>query len=267
MTAEQQALADAIRRVLEADPQVHAAWLGGSLGRGVGDAFSDVDVLVLAAPGEASPMGRRYAERVGEIAEPVLVMVLYGGRVVSVVTADWGRFDLSFVEPAELGGYHAARLIELFNRGELGPPDRAPEPYAATPASVRAIVEEFLRVLGLLVVAEGRGEWIVALSGVEILRQLDLDLMLEENGVGPADRGGALKRNPFLSPEQRAELAALSPVVATREGILAANAEHAAIFLPRARRLAAEIGMDWPTALETATAAHLQRNLDFTIPG
>ena len=263
MTTEQQALAEAIRHVLEADPEVQAAWLAGSLGRDAGDAFSDVDVLVLAPPGEASAMGRRYAENVAGIAEPVLVMLLYGGRVVSVVTADWARFDLSFVEPAELGGYHAPRLTRLFNRGDLSPPDRQPEPYAATPASVRPVIEEFLRVLGLLVVAEGRGEWVVALSGVEILRQLSLDLMLEENGVAPADRGGVKRRNPFLTAAQRAELEALLPVAANRDSVRAANVQLAELFLPRARRLADRVGLAWPAPFEAATRRYLRDQIGF----
>jgi predicted nucleotidyltransferase len=265
MTPEQQALVDALRKVLEADPQVEAAWLSGSLGRGGGDAFSDVDVLVLAPPGEAAAMGQRYATEVAAIAPPVLVNVLYGGRVVSVVTAAWERFDLSFVEPAELGGYHAPRLTLLFNHGDLNPPDQLPEPYAASPGSVRPIIEEFLRVLGLLVVAEGREEWVVALSGLDILRQLTLDLMLEENGVAPADRGGVKRRNPFLTPAQRGELEGLTPVAPNRDSVRAANVEIAGLFLPRARRLADSVGLAWPAALEEATRRYLRERIGLEI--
>jgi hypothetical protein len=265
MTPEQQALVDAARKVLEADPQVQAAWLTGSLGRDGGDAFSDVDVLVLAPGGEAAAMGQRYAKGVAAIAPPVLVNVLYGGRVVSVVTSDWARFDLSFVEPGELGRYHPPRLKLLFNRGDLGPPDETSEPYAASAASVRLIIEEFLRVLGLLVVAEGREEWIVALSGLDILRQLTLDLMLEENGVAPADRGGVKRRNPFLTPAQRGELEGLAPAAANRDSLRAANVEIAGLFLPRARRLADRVGLAWPAALEEATRRFLRERIGLEI--
>jgi predicted nucleotidyltransferase len=264
MTEDQQVLLDAIVTVLQHDAAIDAAWLTGSLGAGGGDRFSDVDVLVLTA--DAAAAVARYAADLSAIAPTVLVNVIYG-RVVNAVTEDWRRFDLSFVQPAELGRYNAARLRPLFNRTGAEPPSTPVGGYRTRPQDLAALVKEFYRVLGLSVVCLGREEYVVCAMGVGLLRDMIVNLMLEENGVGPADRGGALKRNPFLSPEQRSELASLSPVVATREGILAANAEHAAIFLPRARRLAAEIGMDWPTALETATAAHLQRNLDFTIPG
>ena len=39
-------LVERAQRVLEADERVKAAWLSGSLGRGVADAYSDVDLLV-----------------------------------------------------------------------------------------------------------------------------------------------------------------------------------------------------------------------------
>jgi hypothetical protein len=40
----------------------------------------------------------------------------------------------------------------------------------------------------------------------------------------------------------------------------------AAIFLPRARRLASKIGMPWPTDFEEATRRHLRLRLQFEIP-
>jgi hypothetical protein len=264
-TAEQRDLVDAIRGVLEADTAIEAAWLGRSLGRGAGDEFSDVDVMALVAEGPAFAVGQRYASEVGRIAEPVLVNTLYGGRVVNVVTDDWRRFDLSFIEAAELGRFDAARLVPLFNRGDRGPPRADPEAYRPTPETVLALVNEFLRVLGLLVGAVGREEWLLSLSGLDILRRLTIDLMLEENGVGQAERGGALRRNPLLTPEQLLQLASLSPAVADRAGVIAANAEVAAIFLPRARRLAAEIGATWPTAFEAATRRHLQERVGLAI--
>lgn len=265
ITAEQQALVGAVHAVLERDGAIEAAWLAGSLGRGGGDAFSDVDVLVLTGAGAATETGRRYARDIGAIATPALVNALYGGRVVSVVTVDWRRFDLSFVEPAELGRYDDAQLTPLFNRGENRPPRGEAKPYRTTPEVVLPLVKEYLRVLGLLVVAVGREEWLLALSGLDILRRLTIDLMLEENGVSPAERGGAQRRNPFLTADQRRALEGLSPVAATRDSVIAANVELARVFLPLARRLGGRIGMEWPGALEEATKRHLRERLNLEI--
>lgn len=265
LTREQQDLVDAIGRALGADPQIEAAWLGGSLGRGAGDAFSDVDVVALVRQGSAAEVGLRYVRDAATIAEPVLVTPLFGGRVVSVVTADWRRFDVSFIEASELGRFDAANLISLFNKGDRAPPRAESVAYQASPDAVLRLVNEFLRVLGLLVVAAGREEWLLAVSGTDILRRLTIDLMLEENRVGPVQRGGALRRNPLLTAEQRQALEGLSPIAANRRSVTAVNLELAAIFLPRARRLSDEIGGAWPSAFEAATRRHLRERLGLII--
>jgi predicted nucleotidyltransferase len=265
MTTEQRELVDAITRALAADHDIEGAWLAGSLGAGKGDVFSDVDVLVLAPAGKAGAVSSRVSRDIATIAEPALVNPLYGGRVLNVVTADWRRFDLHFVEPGDLGRFDAARLVLLFNKGEHVPPRVRTDPYQSTPETVLKLVNEFLRILGLLVVAIGREEYVLGLTGVDHLRRLTVDLMLEENGVGPIERGGALHRNPLLTPDQRREFEALKPVVADRPGIIAAHAELAAIFLTRARRLAMRTPMTWPSAFEEATRRHLQERLGLTI--
>jgi len=89
--------------------------------------------------------------------------------------------------------------------------------------------------------------------------------MLEENGIAPSKRGGALRRRPFLSANQLADLAAIPPQRATRAGVIEPNMAITAIFLPRARRLADRIGAEWPTALEDATRRHLKLRLQLDI--
>lgn len=211
-------------------------------------------------------LSARVAAALARSVEPVLLNRLYGGLVLNVVTADWDRFDVSFVEPSGLARHHAAWLTPLFNHGGHAAPPGAPPPYRTTPAAVLALVNEFLRLTGLLVVGVGRREWMLGLTGADLLRRLTLDLMLEENGVGPAQRGGALRRDAFLTDDQRRDLAGLSPVRADREGIIAANAEVAAIFLPRARRLASVTGAVWPEAFEAATRRHLRNGVGLELP-
>ncbi len=264
-TAEQQTLIDALRRLAGAEASVEAAWVAGSLGKGGGDEYSDVDLLLLAADGASAAVSASLASKLEAVARPVLVNRLFGGRVLSVVTDDWQRFDLSFIEGPDLERYNATELTELFNRGGRNPPFKPETAYEPTPERLLPLVQEFLRVLGLLVGAMGREEYELSLNGVDLLRRMTMDLMLEENGVGPAQRGGALRRNPFLTAEQRAALTAIPPVWADREALLAANRALAAIFLPRARRLADRIGMVWPTALEDATRRNLQLKLDLDI--
>src|SRR6185312_14118280 len=99
---------------------------------------------------------------------------------------------------------------------------------------------------------------VVALSGIELLRRMTVDLMLEENGIGQTQRGGALRLNPFLTSEQTELLQSLPAVAAERDSLLRCQKAIANIFVSRAKALAARIGMKWPTALEDASRAHLK---------
>jgi predicted nucleotidyltransferase len=260
-TAEQRQLIDTLSGLLLSEAQVEALWLAGSLGKREGDEYSDVDLLVMAADGGASELSQRLTGRLSEVVEPVLVNRLYGGRVLNVVTDDWRRFDLSFIEPADLVRYDAMSLTPLFNRSGRSPPSAPSVAYQTPPERVVELANEFLRVVGLSVGALGRQEHQLALTGIDILRRLTLDLMLEENDVSPAARGGALRRNPFLTDDQRAELAALPPLSADDGSVIASNRAFARIFLPRAKRLASRVGAPWPGAFEAATRRHLKSRL------
>jgi predicted nucleotidyltransferase len=261
MTPEQQSLVDRISAVLGRDARIEAAWLAGSLGRDEGDAFSDVDVVVLCPDGLAIEIAA--APGLLDFAQPVLVNALYGGRILNVITPDWQRFDLVFVEASDLARYNANDLKPLFNRTGGEPPRTESAPHQTTPDGLAKLVQEFFRVLSLGPLGIGREEYIVALSGIELLRRMTVDLMLEENGVGRHQRGGALRLNPFLTSEQIKLLQSLPAVAAERESLLRCQKAIAGIFVPRAKALAARIGMEWPSALEAASRAHLKSQLDF----
>jgi predicted nucleotidyltransferase len=265
ITVEQHQLIDQVARLLEREANVEAVWLAGSLGAGRGDEFSDVDLVALAKDGLVGEVSARLATIIAGAVQPVLLNSLFGGRVLNVITPDWRRFDLSIIQREELARFDAREVKAVFNKGE-SEPRTLPQPgYRASPETVLKIVDEFLRVLGLAHVAVGRREWEVALSGIELLRRLTFDLMLEENAVHPAKRGGALYRNPLLTDEQRAEFASLPAAGPGRASIIQGNEAIARIFLPRAKRLAADIGMTWPAAFEEATRRKLLQSLSMRI--
>lgn len=263
MTPEQQSLVDAISAVLQGEPRIEAAWLAGSLGRNAGDEFSDVDVVVLCPDGTANEIAAKPG--LLNFAKPVLINTLFGGRIVNAITPDWQRFDLVFAEASDLSRYNANDLKPLFNRTGKEPPRCAPVSRPSTPEGLAKLVQEFYRVMTLAPLGIGRKEYIVALSGIELLRRMTVDLMLEENGVGQNQRGGALRLNPFLTSEQIQSLQSLPAVAAERDSLLRCQKAIANIFLPRAKALAARIGMEWPSALEDASRAHLKSQLDLEI--
>ena len=259
-TPAQQSLIDAIVRVLSADGRIESAWLTGSLGKGAGDEFSDVDVTVVAPDGVFEETLRSYSNNTSAIAPVVFSQVVHV-RIVNCVTRDWERFDLTFVKPAEYAVMPLAAARPLFNRGTPERTFPVPPPYKITAARVLQLTNEFIRVLGLTPVGIGRGEFLTMQDGTGLLRRMTLDLMMESNGIGPAARGGALHLNQFLTGEQRGALEAVPPVGAAPESVLAAGTALARIFLPLAKKLAAETGAHWPSSFEDATRAHLARTL------
>jgi predicted nucleotidyltransferase len=265
LTPQQTALLRQVLPLLEREQQIEAAWLAGSLGRGSGDEVSDVDLLALCSPGTRGKVSQALASALEEEMEPLLLNVLFGGAVINVVAEEWQRFDVSLVEANDLARYDPTRLTELFNRTDAKPSGRTPDTYEPGAQSLLAIVQEFLRVIGLASVGITRGDMVLMISGVEHLRRLTTDLMLEESRVGPWDRGGALSRKALLTPSQYGELEGLPPLSAEPSSIKANNEAFAGIFLPRAKRLCAEVGVQWPARLESATRAHLAQTIDFKI--
>ncbi|MES2340557.1 MAG: hypothetical protein V4597_02680 [Pseudomonadota bacterium] len=263
MTEAQAALAGLVAAALGADPRIRSVWLSGSLGRDGGDAWSDVDLVAEVAEADRAACLAEYRQGRPDMPPMVLAKALYG-RILTAITPDWERFDISFVSPAELAVLDGAALKPL-----RGDPAARPASHVAGPDNragerVAALVTEFLRVLGLLPVAAGRGEWLVAQQGDELLRRILIDLMVEENGVTPSARGGAKKLNPFLTPEQRQVLEALMPPAPQRNAVIAASADLARLFLARSRPLADRLGTPWPHAFEQATRRHLETTLAFS---
>jgi predicted nucleotidyltransferase len=231
---------------LRADERIVAAWLGGSMAAGTADAYSDVDLRIAVAddafdafvadwpslPDRLAPTVMR--RRIGTPESPIVI----------AITPEWLRFDVAIARaaaPARAGDR------PLFDRRATSPteaPTARPEPASRLPG----LVEEFLRVLGLLRVVHGRGELVLMAHGAGMLRWSLVELFLIENG---AQRGGMLHLNPYLTAGQRTLLDALPTTP------LELNVALAREFLPRARGLMGRLGQPYPAEFERATLAYL----------
>jgi predicted nucleotidyltransferase len=262
-TAEGQTDRDALlvrlTAALRADERIRAAWLTGSLGRGAGDRYSDLDVLVAVADADRPGLLDDWSGLADSVASIVHTQRL-GTAVVNHITDGWLRFDASFVDPGDLSERSADGLLPLFDRDDLatrlGGPASSAGPSAAT---VGRLTREFLRILGLLPVVLGRDEYVVGASGAGLARTLLIQLMVEE--VAAPDPGGALHLRGLLPPDRLAQLAALPPIAATRESVLAVHLAVADLFLPLARTLADRSGTPWPAEMLAALREHLDREL------
>ncbi|MBC7166519.1 hypothetical protein [Phenylobacterium sp.] len=264
MTPAQSALLGELCLVLRDDPRIGSAWLTGSLAAGRGDPWSDIDITLVVQGDLISGLLTDLMREDGPLPATALRLSQFG-RLVNGTTPDLQRFDLLLSTPEEFARQDAARVRRLFGDPDHAPPPQAPKADAAAAAAaarrIEGLVTEFLRILSLAPVAIGRQEWIVMQDGVAHLRRLLIELMLEENGIGPGERGGAKKLNPFLTADQRQELEALVPPRAVRAELLAANRDLRDRFLPRARRLAAARGATWPAAWEDTVRDSLARRL------
>jgi hypothetical protein len=261
-TPEQTAMIERLRDVLAEDERIVSAWLSGSLGRGAGDAWSDVDVTCVVEEDDIAPCVAEYGGRRNPVG-PTANQTVVHGRVAANISADWMRYDLLFLTPQEFRQQDPVRLTPLVRGAK--PPTGVTRENVMDGARIAATATEFIRIIGLCPVAVGRREWISGVEGVALLRKMTIDLMIEANGLGH-ERGGVKRLNPFLTPEQRTALETSLAVEANRESLLGTTMALARLFFPLARRLVAERGGDWPQAFEDATWAWLQRELGVDPP-
>ena len=76
----------------------------------------------------------------------------------------------------------------------------------------------------------------------------------------PPEAHGALHLGRLPSPEDMATLAALPPVRSDRLDV-EAHLATARAFIPRAQRMARDLGLPWPHAFAAATARHLEAEM------
>ncbi len=261
----QRALLERIVAVVSADDRVEQAWLSGSFGRGVGDAWSDIDITAVVEEEDLAHCVAEYGGARNPVGQTVILNTLYG-RVVSAVTPEWERYDIVFVTTQEFRGHDKAALLPLrmASLDAPAPPPRPPRPYQPSADALADLAREFLRILGLLPVAMGREEWLASQEGVGLLRKALIEMMIEANGIGRSQRGGAKRLNPYLTPDQRAAVEAMPSPGANRAELIAANLALAALFLPLARDTLAKAGAPWPQALEDATRRRLEETLKLT---
>lgn len=247
-------------------PSVRAFFLSGSYGSGLQDAQSDIDFVLVTPDGasdEIAGLWRDAVARTGDI-------VLWWDRkvvpvLINAVTGDWLRIDVLLLKPDQLGAQTQDRVKVLFDHdGIFDTLRETAPPVPVRPAHVLYQIEEFIRILGLMSVAVGRGDHVNGVTGLLHLRRLLTDLLIAETDV--PNRGGALHLNRLITQEQIGLLAALPVPEATRESVISAHLAYARAYLPRARRLAREWDVAWPEAFETATWAHLGRTLDIARP-
>jgi len=255
-------LIDRIATAVEPDQRIRALFLAGSLGSGTADRFSDVDLLAIAARESHEPLAEAWRELLGRI-----VPVVYFNRlpapvpILNAISSGWLRCDLLIADRSELARRSRDSLRVLIDRDQLYAELTAQLPPQPSRERVTFLIQEFIRVLGLMPVAIGRGEYVLGVIGGGLLRQHLLSLLLE---TAPK-RGGMLRLSGQISDADLTMLRELPIAAPTRQSVIDANLACAREFLPRAKQLAKTLGIPWPEEFEAATARHLQQELEIEI--
>jgi hypothetical protein len=255
--------ADALR----ADDRVRALWLTGSLAAGTGDAWSDVD-LRAAIRGDAFAALRDGTWRWRDLVESV-APVVWARRwpgppdelILGAITKEYVRFDLVAQSAADLRPRHLTAARALFDTDGLA--ERVPltVPAARDPlAALPEVVEEFIRLVGMLPIVVGRDDVPMGMEGQMSLHSLLIALLLMEAGIDRMTTGKRHVAAP-LDDAQRAVLASVPTLSPTMASVVEGRLAYARIFLPRAHRLMPAHGLAYPQAFEDATRAHLVATL------
>lgn len=256
--------AKAIQSITDATievPGIRALFLSGSYGNGLADAYSDIDFVLVANEGATDAVAKCWREAVEQTGD----IVLWWDRttvpvLINAITEDWTRTDVIILKPEQMGAQIQSNLKPLFDHDNFydGLAETAKNTGPNLPKAKRQL-EEFIRILGLLHLAAGREEYINGVLGVFHLRNHLVELMIEETNA--PNRGGILHLNRLITDEQKAVLTSLPPAIPNREAMISAHLAYAKAYLPRARKRAQQIGVEWPERFEAVTWEKLRETL------
>jgi len=262
MPAEYRALLVAVRDVLERDSRFLALFLGGSVGRGVADAGSDLDLLVTVSDADFDTVAGEVVGILRDAVDPVITLAITGMPGSSAYTTRQGlRVDVVLERLGDIDRPAFRRRVTVFDHGDvralISPAVDANA--GPDPASLAVIVVEFLRQQAIFPAAVvGRADWLLGQEGVHNARVTLYQLFVETNQPLPAM--GVKQWSSKLTPAQRSLLETLEPPTAGRESVLSAMVAVRASFRTSGRTAAVAAGLVWPTEVDDAVTAFWRRN-------
>jgi hypothetical protein len=261
-----------VLRAAESDDRIRAVWLSGSIGRGVADAGSDLDVAIAVAPGEFDAFAMAWRDWLAGVTPTVFARELprLPGSFYSV-TPDCLRLDVvaeraGSARPADL----ARRLLVLDKDGfaaeaassAAGGPE-GPEAVGPDGGRLAQLVAEFLRQMAIFPAAVvARQDWLLGVVGVQGAQLLLYELFVETNQ--PLPPMGVKQWSAKLTPRQRQICASLAAPTASRNDVLDAMRAAAATFRREAMAVLAAHEVPWPAEFDAAVGRFWQAGLGWT---
>jgi hypothetical protein len=237
------------RKVLEADERVLSVDIGGSVGAGTADAWSDLDLQVVVAPEHHEAFLAEWPRWLAEITPTVFARTPIAPFIINTVTDDGLTLDIvvyngsvfTFTPPTD----YAVGMLSSTR-------------YADVSAALEYAVAEQLRgMAGPFVSMVQREEHLRHLTGVPHLLGLLTVVFLAELNAPPP---GKLWNETFTA-EQLAAVAAIPPASATYDGVVGFGMGVAELLLTRARPLFVQFGLEWPSDLARVAATRVRETL------
>lgn len=258
------AFAEHAAATLQDDERARILWLTGSLASGTADAQSDVDLRVAVRTEDFASVGQWWQDLIDQIAPTVWKRRWPGPPdeiILSAITPGYLRFDVVIQSEGDKKPRSLEAAQVLFDKDGLADQFTLTAPSSHHPlARLSFVVEEGIRLLGMLPIVVERDDVPMGMEGQLALHSLLISLLLMENGI---DRMSMGKRHvvAFLNAEQRAVLADVPSLAPTMASVIEGRVAYGRLFLPRARRLMEANGLAYPEAFEAATRRSLQETL------
>ena len=248
------ALLARVAGALEEDPEVRAVWLSGSVGRGVADGGSDLDLVVTVT--DPAPFREPAA---WAVVDPVITIPIAGGQGFAFTTRAGLRLDVVLETPDEVGSSPYRYRVRVFDRGTTVPPRPGSAERGPDVDRMQAVVTEVLRQSAIFPAAVVvREDWLLGRVAVSAYHQLLYDLFVESNQ--PLPPMGVKQWSSRLTAEQCALLAGLPAPSVDRDSVVAAmNAVREAIR-SHGRAALEGAGGTWPTEVDDAVSAYWRRH-------
>lgn len=244
------------------DSRVRAAWLEGSLGKGIADRWSDVDAHLLVEPGTLDEFREGVRAWLETIRPLVLFRLMFNGQMVNAMTDEALRLDV-WLHAGDRAPVVEGQAQVLYAQGDVlawrpNPGEVLSQQAAA--AELERAIPEFWRCIAMLPVAIGRNEKIVGAAGCFLILLLLTDVLSVQSGRRK-DRG-VKAINGFLPPEYHR---LVEDAVYLKELTLIELARFqlrlAAVMQAHGPAICARWQVEYPHALEDAVLRYISAEL------
>lgn len=241
-------LFERVNEVLSGDHRVRSVTVGGSVGAGTADQWSDLDLAIVTEPDHHDEFISDWPNWLERITPTVFARTPIAPFIINTITDDGLTLDLAIWS------------------GEIpAPRPRTGYPVGFSPTrfgNIRdaleyAVAEQLRGLAGPFISLIHRGEHLRHLTGVPHLLGLLTTVFLAETGEVPPVKVW----NDTYTEEQRDAVAALPAVRATRDDLIAFALATANLVVDRARPLFQQHDLDWPAGLARVAAARIRDEL------